>query len=328
MSFWAEEEDGDYDDILSDSEEEEEEEEDDAYYMLQNLKSCLVSAKAEYAFEMSRNSQLQSELEQSSIRIRRRQKLLGFYDDYTFHDVPILLTKSESGTGTESASSYEKYKAKYKHAFKYDEKVMEIDIDKDYQTVIRLIQLEETERLRREEEAEWILREQADTSYRPNSFNNFNKPKTKQTRTMTMIGGASNPLNLTRDRKQERYGRMRSKSAAHVTHANILYQVSQEERSIEKQWMKMLRRRRFNLYMAKQKAHSLRKLKNEYQHKLKELEQQIGIKERITLLTRLRNESEALTKSHMLMIENACQEIDSLRGVVDKLNKAHAAQLH
>ena len=114
-------------------------------------------------------------------------------------------------------------------------------------------------------------------------------------------------------------GRLRSKSAAHIMHANILYQVSAQERKLEKQWMRQLRQRQFKIFANKYKRQKLKKLKKESQQKLKELEQQIAMKRRMEKLNYLRLKLDILKKSRIVFIQNASKELDFLRNVVKSL---------
>lgn len=303
MSFWPQGDDDDEDDSdhSVDIKSEEEEVEVEEYMDEQNIEEQIVCLKAEYAFQMSKNSQLQRELEKTNVRIRRRQKIVEYYDDYIFNYV-----------FDDDKEEIKKNKLKPFNISKYEESIDIIDIDKDYKNVIRIIQIEETRRLEEEEEEEWRMYQLSHNDYRPNSFNNFNKPKHQSSMTIYNYNVSSSIS----------FGggtRMRSKSAAHVMHANILYQVSPEEQIIEKQWMRQLRKRKFKIFVNKHRKQKLQKLKKSSEQKLKELEQQIAMKQRIEKLNNLRNKLDILKKSRITFIQNTSKELDLLRSVIYNL---------
>eukprot|EP01084_Bolivina_argentea_P234540 394863_1 len=288
MSFWSNDEFIYYDNIesLSDNQDNE-----DTYIDSENIEEQIVCFRAEYAFEMSRNSQLQNEREKIQVRIRRRKAIIDYYDD------------DDDG--------------------RFDTKQLEnttdvIDIDNDYKNVIHTIQIQEPQ-LEQDEDAEKNANKYKQYKHQSSmtmfdthtatavTAQIFTAPHSNRNRTNT-----SNKAKGRRARAQTLPGEM----DLWVISANILYQVSNENQRIEKQWMRCLRNKKFKLFVNKHRKHRLKRIKKETEQKLQELDQQIHIKHRIEQLRNAQHKLKTLEKARIAFIRNAAGEIDGLRDMI------------
>merc|ERR1719153_1529372 len=169
---------------------------------------------------MSENSQMQSEWEKKTVRLRRRRKILAFYDQHHFN---YVLDDDD-----------ELDMAQLERAIDL------VDIEQDYRSVIRMIQNDEQSRIEREEAADQRLQHQ--------QHRHSSRP-THQSSMTVLTAPSSQTLNsrIFAAKRQSQTmggahggGRMRSKSAAHVMHSNILYHVDAAEQLAEKDWMRQL----------------------------------------------------------------------------------------
>merc|ERR1712087_565332 len=105
----------------------------------------------------------------------------------------------------------------------------------------------------------------------------------------------------------------------HVMHSNILYSVNSEEQSAEKRWMRNLRRKRFQIVVAKQRNQRLSRRKKDAELRRAELEQQIEIKERMDELNALRAREQRLERDKLDFIQSAANELHVLKTVAMRL---------
>jgi len=258
---------------------------DDDEEYLQSIQENTVCLKAEYAFEMSKNSKLQSDMERQDVRFRRRQKILGYYDDYIFN---VALDDDDT--------------------FDLEVLVKEMDgkdIDSDYKNCIRIIQTEMQKSLEEEDDREWEqMRKAQDRVHRP-----------KHETSMSMTSFVDRVAQIATHRP-------RSKSAAHIHRIFHLYRVSEEDQEMEKEWMRRLRKARFRVWATKQRNRRLRIIKRESESRLPELDMQIEMKEKMEQLNALKSELDAIKESRIKYIQNSSKELDKLRGIIRSLNTA------
>ena len=103
-----------------------------------------------------------------------------------------------------------------------------------------------------------------------------------------------------------------------------LYDIGQEEISLEKEWMRNLRRRKFRSYMNKNKYKMIQDKKNIVSTKLEELNEQIEIIENRDKIDSMTVEIKQLEQKRIVLIENTSKQIDSLRDIIKNLNKLYS----
>jgi len=261
---------------------------DDDEEYIQNMQEQIVCLKAEYAFEMSKNSKLQSDMERQDVLHRRRMKILGYYDDYIFN--VVLNDDDEFDVG------------------RLEREIDAKDIESDYRNCIRIIQQEMQRSLQEEDERELEqIQESQHRAHRP-----------KHEASMSMTSFVGNVGRITAHRP-------RSKSAAHIHRTFHLYRVSPENEALEKQWMRELRKARFRVFAAKHRHRRLRILKRESKNKLPELESQIAMKEKMERFNALKKQLDAIKESRIKYIQNIAAELHHIRSSLISMH-SHSAQ--
>jgi len=273
-----------------------------------SVEQLITGLKAEYAFLMSQKSQMQSDWEKTTVRQRRRRKIVDFYDQYHFHYV----LPDDDDAAVDIAQ--------------LEESIDLLDIEPDYRSVIRLIQSEEQSRIEAEEAQSVPVSDSDGVLMRRHP-----KPKHQSSMTVLTVPSAAtlnSQIFAAKAKRQSQthggFGRVRSKSAAHVMHSNILYQVSAEEQRVEKQWMRQLRKRRFKIVVAKHRQQRLRRMKKDAESRRTELDQQIAMKERMDELNELRARLQRLEEDKHEFIQSAADQLDLLRTVVALLTRAES----
>lgn len=103
-----------------------------------------------------------------------------------------------------------------------------------------------------------------------------------------------------------------------------LYNVCEEEISLEKEWMRNLRKRKFRTYINKNKCKMLEIKKNKLSQKLNELNQQIQLIQNTQKVDKMTLEIKTLEEQRYIYIKNTSQQIDDLRDIIKNLNKIYS----
>ena len=102
-----------------------------------------------------------------------------------------------------------------------------------------------------------------------------------------------------------------------------LYEIKNEEIMLEKEWMRNLRKRKFRIYVNKNKSRQYEMKRFKISAKLNELSEQIELFENTQKVDTMTNEVERLKKEKCILIENVTKQIDSLRDIIRNLNRLH-----
>merc|ERR1711971_1399125 len=102
-----------------------------------------------------------------------------------------------------------------------------------------------------------------------------------------------------------------------------LYAIKEEEMSLEKEWMRNLRKRKFRSYQNRKKNQAKRMRREEIEINLNELVEQIEIVSNTKRVEMMNSEVVRLEEQRLLLIENTAKQIDELRKIIKYLNQIH-----
>ena len=100
--------------------------------------------------------------------------------------------------------------------------------------------------------------------------------------------------------------------------------IKDEEISLEKEWLRNLRKRKFRSYISKNRRRAKRTKREQMEIDLGELQEQMDIVLNSQKVETMNAEVLRMEKQHVLLIENTAKQIDSLRGIIKNLNRCYA----
>merc|ERR1711933_125360 len=99
-----------------------------------------------------------------------------------------------------------------------------------------------------------------------------------------------------------------------------LYGIKDEEMSLEKEWMRNLRKRKFRSYINKNRNRAKRVKREEIEMNLNELMEQVEMVANTQKVDLMTSEVDRLEQQRILLLENTAKQIDSLREIIRHLN--------
>ena len=124
-------------------------------------------------------------------------------------------------------------------------------------------------------------------------------------------------LNLLQHQHQVAHGGDALFSRSEV--ATKLYAISEEEQSLEKEWMRNLRKRKFGIYIAKLDCASTRNRRHQIKLKVDEMAKQIETAESTQSVKMLQREISWLEQQRCTLIESTAKQMDDLRAIIKQL---------
>ena len=265
----------------------------------EHMRQDIAYLGSEYAYEISRNSELQIDKQKLEIAKRRRISIISYYDRYMFKDYNINI---------DDEYNYDEIMANFN-------KFLEIGIDEDYKHISISIRDEEVKRLEKEEQQEMMnifentFQNTKSGLYRTLSawdddwdhiqnaleFELEQKQKMDaldelhETGEVEIIEGNINnkalippppPKDAVRrarrksiDMIKKRHSRRRS--IEYMNQSSVLYAVDPADEIKEKEWMKKLKTKKFKIYMNQKKYQMLQIKKIEFESRIQEMKTQV-----------------------------------------------------